>query len=490
MRKNRFSIAVCCALILAFLSGCKGKTDDMLRAGNEEFLRGEALKASEFFLSVFSNDPQNITALIRLTSAGAYMNSDYNAFYENIKRMGSINGDFASPIHFTKAEANSNRELQKMVIKSNETMGQKVDNKLVSEEIEALTAAVKNNPGNPYFLFVRGLWNMQFFNFRDAQDDFNKAIELKKDFWQAIYIRGCLYNRINFWKANDNTFKDQMKAVNDLNRAAALNKPLPKSDEMLYLIYTENGNRNEALNCLNRLYEADTTRTIWLDKKAGLESEIGEHKKSAEDYKLLSQKSQRRGFFIFQAGMENMAAGNKTEGIENLKAALTQCSSERMEREIIRTLEAEPAKAVYGKSFSADKNTNEFLRLYLSSVAKIKEGKTDEGIMLLKKAEPLAINRYFRERVVTKIRGEQRKIYNRDRKTIQTKQERSYYKDLYDTGKEKLAQRNYKEAVVYLKEAYQKCKNGEEKAEIKRLLSKANSSAKREELGKKSQKAK
>lgn len=459
--------------MLIIFNGCKSDNENLIAKGTEKFDKGDVLNASQDFLAITTADPGNIKAHLKFASAGAYLNSDYELFYNNLKKIGNISPEFKNLFFFT-IEARSNTDLQNMVKYSEQTLGKKIINKAVAEEIDAVTSAINKNPNNPYFYFTRGLWNGQFCNYEGAIKDFSSAIELKKDFWQAYFMRGVFYNHINFWQANDNEFKDNLKAINDFNRVAALNPSFAAVNHKLFLLHLNLDNTKESLNAIEKLYLSDTTKHFYLLKKAELEARDGKHKESVDDYNLLVKKDPDNIHYLYGLAIETIAVGKKAEGINLLKKALAQCNNRNWENKIMKAIETESAKDTKTGKGPASGSKDEFIKLYLTAQEKLKEGKKEEGIALLKKAEPMAINNYYKKRISSILRSEHadRRTKERDSKKGNEKN-KTYREHFYRQGKEYIESGNLTNGVRSLKIALKKCRDNEVRIEISDLIKKA-----------------
>jgi len=413
---KKMSCCILMAFLLSLSIGCKGANDKLLDSGIEKFESGNAKGASEDFLNVIKNDQENLKAKIKYASAEAYLNSDYKLFLRNISNISLLDSRFKDPFNFID-EAVSQKMIGNLMRNTRNTMGSKVDVGPVKDEIQDVTNAINKNPSNPYFYFVRALWNSHFYSFEEAEADMSKAIELKKDFWQAIFLRGRFRDFTAFQAYKNNVLRNNLMNVIDLNKVKAINPDDSTIDFWLYFAAEKLGGTEENLETVDRLYKKDTTKIFYLVKRTELLVKKGEHLKAIEGYRLLLKKDTDNINYFLGLSTATIAAGRKQEGIMILKDALVRCTNKRDENRIMRAME-NAAENKSGAATASNKDRTEFIKLYLTAQDKLKEGKNEEGIALLKKAEPLAINRYYKSRISTLLRDEKRREEREERNKI------------------------------------------------------------------------
>ena len=470
MNLNRIILNALFTMILIVSSfGCNRTNSGSLDKGIERFETGEVAKASEDFLAAVNNDSTDIRARIKLISAGAYLNSDYRVFYSNAKKLEQLSPDFQNLFNYG-AEINTNWALEKMVKSAEQTMGRQVINKYIKDEIQDVSSAINKNPKNPYFYFVRGIWNGQFFNYDGADKDFTTAIELKKDFWQAYYLRGIFSCAPNNYSSYSD-FKKQLRTINDLKHVLAINPGASEVYSNLYRINQNYGNENEALECLDNIYKHDTTKTIILAKKAEIEVNNGNHAAAVEDYKTLLKREPDNIAYLYYLAKETIATGKKQEGINLLKKALAQCRNKHWENKIINAIDNE-TNQTKSKNISLKKDNNdEFIKLYMAAQEKLKDGKREEGIALLKKAEPLATSRYYKDRISSFLRDKPRKIEREENaKGVREKRIKEYKEIHYLRGKKYIENKKYELGIKELRNARTRTHNEEILNEINIMI--------------------
>jgi Flp pilus assembly protein TadD len=139
-----------------------------------------------------------------------------------------------------------------------------------AEAQNLLTVAVEKDPTNPMLHYAIGVNMAEFGNFPDAEKSYLKAIELKPDYFDAIYNLGALYvntaasimEEANKLPVEDVAGYDKLKAQAD----ELLNKAIP----VLEKAETISPNDMNTLISLKQLY----TRTNNLDKLKAIDEKI------------------------------------------------------------------------------------------------------------------------------------------------------------------------------------------------------------------------
>lgn len=448
---KKMSCCILMAFLLSLSIGCKGANDKLLDSGMEKFESGNAKGASEDFLTVIKNDHENLKAKIKFASAEAYLNSDYKLFLRNISNISLLDSRFKDPFNFID-EAVSQKMLENLMRNTRNTMGNKVDVGPVKDEIQDVTNAINKNPSNPYFYFVRALWNSHFHNFDGAETDMSKAIELKKDFWQAIFLRGRFRDFAAFQPYKNNVLRNNLMNVIDLNKVKAINPADSTIDFWLYFAAEKLGGTEENLETVDRLYKKDTTKIFYLVKRTELLVKKGEHLKAIDGYRMLLKKDPDNINYFLGLSAATITAGRKQEGIMILKDALVRCTNKRDENRIMRAME-NAAENKSGAATTSDKEKTEFIKLYLAAKEKQKDGKNEEAIALLKKAEPLAFNNYYKSSISSLLREEKRRAEREERnkaRQARVKLKSELNKTNVSKGLVNYRERNYLQGKSYI----------------------------------------
>lgn len=88
---------------------------------------------------------------------------------------------------------------------------------------EYLNQAVEQDPENPTYYYARGVLSDQAQNYDEAIVDYKKALELKADYFDALYNLGVIYY---------NKAIEQMNKANDETDHASFQKEKAKADEL------------------------------------------------------------------------------------------------------------------------------------------------------------------------------------------------------------------------------------------------------------------
>ena len=142
------------------------------------------------------------------------------------------------------------------------------------ENISSLTDVIRRNPNDPEGYNVRGSAYGRSGQFRNALDDFNRALQLNPSFFQAYANRALIHRSMG----------NVADAANDYNRALQIN---PRYD-VAYIgrgnLYRQAGRLNEAMTDYNRAINLQTTDPRAFHNRGLIKQVRGQHPQAIEDF--------------------------------------------------------------------------------------------------------------------------------------------------------------------------------------------------------------
>ena len=117
------------------------------------------------------------------------------------------------------------------------------------QNISSLTEVIERNPADPEAYNVRGSAYGRGGRYREALRDFDKAIELQPNFYQAYANRALIQRFLG----------DQQAALNDYNRSIELNSNYDAAYIGRGNLYRKAGQTRDAFDDFQRAIQLDTT---------------------------------------------------------------------------------------------------------------------------------------------------------------------------------------------------------------------------------------
>lgn len=182
------------------------------------------------------------------------------AIYESMADIESLRGDTVKFIEYLKLGVEAYPE-------DNNTLMIKLINHYLSNDesdlaLMYLTKAIENDPSNPTFYFAQGALYDKLEDFENAKSSYDKAIEIKPDYYDAYYNLGALFfnkgadmlkeannippnEQAKYEAAVKNSFKELEKALPYLERAHEIDSTEKSTILTLKEIYFKLRNDNE-----------------------------------------------------------------------------------------------------------------------------------------------------------------------------------------------------------------------------------------------------
>jgi len=142
------------------------------------------------------------------------------------------------------------------------------------ENISSLTAVIERNPSDPEAYNVRGSAYGRGGKYQEALRDFDKALQLRPNFYQAYANRALIHRFLG----------DQASALADYNRSIQLNP----SYDAAYIgrgnLYRKAGRVQEAFSDFQRAIQLDTTDPRAYHNRGLIYQSQGQHAFAIEDF--------------------------------------------------------------------------------------------------------------------------------------------------------------------------------------------------------------
>ena len=286
--------------------GCNNKSDSLLEKGTDQFEKGNFKLAAELFNQVIEKDPHNLKAYLKLASADACMNHSFNAFIDEISKIGLLN------YHFRKTFFKNQFVVEKGYERyTDEYSLDKLSD--LSDEIDAITKAIAKNPSNPYLYLGRAFWYKFYDQTNESLRDIDKAIELKNDFSDAYVFRGMLFYDNREFNVS------KMRAFFNYRKAFQINNKNIEAIRYTAMTYTTFGERNKGYELLGKILEINPDDIGALKQCVEYNMRGGDTKLALQQIEKLLEMYPNDPRYLNDKGNVLLKLGNEKEGIRLLR---------------------------------------------------------------------------------------------------------------------------------------------------------------------------
>lgn len=331
---------VLAALILSLSAGCKKENANisqpkskLFNEGISKFEDGNFEEAKKIFTSVIKANPGNVEAQIKLASTNLCLNTDSKVFFNSLDSIAGIDDQYGY--------LRLNNDKGKKKVKDRDKAE---DTAKIKNEISNFDKALKNNPGNENLLFGRACWKLILKDKDSAIEDLERAVQIKKEFWQAYFLLGKSYKTYIETNKFREIKSDYSRALFYLIKANKL-RPNDKEilTELLWLCnYFELD--DQAIAIYTDMLASDPGNTQALLPRAIKKAKMKDYSGAARDYEQLLKRTPGDPVYLFALGQMKVESGDLKGGIKDVKKAKLLSKDEALDIRIIEYLKRFPGQ--------------------------------------------------------------------------------------------------------------------------------------------------
>lgn len=295
--------------ILFLVSSCKNRVDELVRNGDNAFLKANFEQAQYYYQEALKINYTNPKIHLKLASSQLCLTKDSQPIYITLSaftnlKMG-INYNFRKTGTSYFAENPKPKDLMK-----------------ISDEIGMFTEAINLNKSNKVLYLGRGMWYNHIGEFEKGYLDFTKAIQLDSTFVEAYIQRGnSRKERAEIFWHNALISKNDFNRIKDFSFALKLQ---PQNHQLLRAQVStlfRIGQKEVAINMLNKELTKNPLSILLLQERAFLRSITGDTNGSISDYEYMNKIDPSDPNYLLSLANLSLVKGNKDKAIEYLQKA-------------------------------------------------------------------------------------------------------------------------------------------------------------------------